>query len=317
MIITRQETDDIRSSNEDRQWQWPNFAEWALRNEIRPAEVLHFRRGSSRCLETRGTRHPRRFDDSEVDRLVLTLMVSGHVYGRADEPDNDTRGGRLLPMAEFGHVFASSPGMPSNLEAHGSTEFVTVSFSFTASTPLPAQPGLTRGLDLGPLGARAWEDPQVRTLCADLDRFADAEDSLSTQMQIDGLWMRLCARLLQLGQSAMLERNELQPGVLGNILDMARERLSVGVTSDDLAVAAGVDPSQFGRLFKQATGESPRVYLMRLRVEQAKTLLRHYPEWTTEEVAHSCGYRDVRDFVKCFDLLVGELPTIWRQTTTP
>ncbi|MBN9384914.1 MAG: helix-turn-helix transcriptional regulator [Chitinophagaceae bacterium] len=75
----------------------------------------------------------------------------------------------------------------------------------------------------------------------------------------------------------------------------------------DLAAQANLSPFHFTRLFKQTTGFSPYQYLLQLRVEAAKKLIRtgRYP---LTEIAYELGYSDQAHFCKAFRRVTGMSP---------
>ncbi|WNR45326.1 AraC family transcriptional regulator [Paenibacillus roseipurpureus] len=74
-----------------------------------------------------------------------------------------------------------------------------------------------------------------------------------------------------------------------------------------LAARAKLTPKYFGTLFKQATGQSVSQYLLRLRMEEAKRLLR-LNKFTIEEIADQVGIGDLFYFSKLFKKTEGMSP---------
>ena len=75
-----------------------------------------------------------------------------------------------------------------------------------------------------------------------------------------------------------------------------------------LARELGVSEVYFRRLFAQATGASPRQYLLRLRMEKAKRLLCETP-LTVGEIASRVGFGSVYHFCRTFRERTGQTPT--------
>lgn len=87
---------------------------------------------------------------------------------------------------------------------------------------------------------------------------------------------------------------------------------SENVVIDDLASHAGMSIRNFKRRFKLATGESPIVYLQKLRIEAAKKTL-EFENSRIEDIASRVGYDDVGFFRKLFMRYTGISPTDYRQ----
>ena len=78
-----------------------------------------------------------------------------------------------------------------------------------------------------------------------------------------------------------------------------------------LARVSGVCDAHFARSFKQAFGVPPHRYLLTLRLERAKTLLRD-TELPITEVAFACGWNSLGSFGRTFRDVVGESPSAYR-----
>jgi Response regulator containing CheY-like receiver domain and AraC-type DNA-binding domain len=80
-----------------------------------------------------------------------------------------------------------------------------------------------------------------------------------------------------------------------------------------LAERVYLTPSYLSRLFKQETGVTITDYLIGVRIEQAKKLLRGRPDLKTYEVGERVGYPDSAYFNKLFKRIVGMTPNEYRQ----
>ncbi|BAY48218.1 AraC family transcriptional regulator [Scytonema sp. HK-05] len=89
--------------------------------------------------------------------------------------------------------------------------------------------------------------------------------------------------------------------------------LDTDLSLDDLAQQVGMSTYHFSRLFKQSTGESPNQYVVRLRIEAAKRLLRE-TDLGVLEVASSVGYNSPSHLATQFKPLTGVTPSAYRHT---
>jgi len=80
---------------------------------------------------------------------------------------------------------------------------------------------------------------------------------------------------------------------------------------DRLGDRYGMSPRNFKRRFKQATGETPLVYLQSLRVEAGKRYLES-TRLSIEQVTQRVGYQDSGFFVKLFKRRTGLSPLNYR-----
>jgi transcriptional regulator GlxA family with amidase domain len=74
----------------------------------------------------------------------------------------------------------------------------------------------------------------------------------------------------------------------------------------------GMSLRNFVRRFKKATGDSPLIYLQKLRVAAAKRLLEN-DHRTMPEISDAVGYQDVVFFRKIFQRHTGVSPSAYRQ----
>jgi len=75
---------------------------------------------------------------------------------------------------------------------------------------------------------------------------------------------------------------------------------------------AGMSMRNFVRRFKHATGDSPLIYLQKLRVAAAKHLLES-DHRTMQEISEAVGYQDVVFFREIFQRHTGVSPSAYRQ----
>jgi len=80
----------------------------------------------------------------------------------------------------------------------------------------------------------------------------------------------------------------------------------------ELATACQLSPSHFSRCFRQSFGTSVHQWLIKLRIETAKNLLRE-PELSLAEVGFRSGFCDQAAFTRAFTTLEGTTPFRWRK----
>ncbi|MCR2803458.1 AraC family transcriptional regulator [Paenibacillus soyae] len=85
------------------------------------------------------------------------------------------------------------------------------------------------------------------------------------------------------------------------------------VSIESMAESLGYNRAYLSRAFKQKTGLSPISFLLKLRLDRAKLLLRERPELTVEQVAASVGLQDALYFSKQFRKQHGLSPTAYRK----
>jgi len=112
-------------------------------------------------------------------------------------------------------------------------------------------------------------------------------------------------------------RDEPAPGLerhhreaIAHALVFLRENPAASV--GELARRSSYSLDHFSRVFQQVTGETPKDYAVRLRLERAMTLL-HDSSQTIGQIADVVGYRDVGFFSRQFKQKVGVSPAHFRR----
>jgi AraC family transcriptional regulator len=86
-----------------------------------------------------------------------------------------------------------------------------------------------------------------------------------------------------------------------------------GVTPlHEIASVCGLSVSHFSRAFRRTTGISPHAWLLRMRVEAAKAMLRRR-DASLSMIALACGFADQSHFTRVFTRRVGLSPGAWRK----
>ena len=90
------------------------------------------------------------------------------------------------------------------------------------------------------------------------------------------------------------------------------EHLTEELTVSNIAVSLYITPNYFSRLFKRVTKEGCNEYIVRKRIEKAKSLL-DTTSFKIGEIALMVGYRDTNYFSLAFKKHTGKSPTKYRE----
>ena len=97
------------------------------------------------------------------------------------------------------------------------------------------------------------------------------------------------------------------------IIGHVEANLSRKILVRELARLLDLSASYFCRAFKCTFGVSPRVYVLRRRIEVAQGLMLTTSE-PLSSIAVRCGMCDQPHFTRSFHRIVGETPYMWRRT---
>ncbi|HCC28983.1 MAG TPA: AraC family transcriptional regulator, partial [Marinilabiliales bacterium] len=97
-----------------------------------------------------------------------------------------------------------------------------------------------------------------------------------------------------------LDATEAQSLVrIGKVIDYLEENFAEKIYLDDLSEMAFMSARNFQRIFKKAVGSTPSNYLMQIRLQRARKLLRE-TGLPVSEIADETGFGDGNYFIKCF-----------------
>ena len=99
--------------------------------------------------------------------------------------------------------------------------------------------------------------------------------------------------------------------VLDRAVAYVDRHLHQRIVQAEIAALCGLSPFQFSRLFKRRYGTTFQEYVLRRRMEAAKSLLRH-PGASVTDVCFSVGFRDLPYFTRTFQRYVGLPPSQYR-----
>lgn len=88
---------------------------------------------------------------------------------------------------------------------------------------------------------------------------------------------------------------------------------SSSITLDKLSDMVNMSKRNFQRYFKKAMGTSPINYLLTLRVNKAKELLKIFPDASISEIATHTGFYDSNYFSRQFKSITGLSPRQYRE----
>lgn len=136
------------------------------------------------------------------------------------------------------------------------------------------------------------------------------------QCSLCGSMDELFARLAALQEEYVEEMRKRHEADTVRPIRMAKQYIqnhySEPITQEEVSGSVGLSAAYFSALFKKVEGEGFAKYLIGVRMEQAKILLRE----TNIPVAKICqqvGYNDLKHFTHTFEKATGVKPTVYRK----
>jgi AraC family transcriptional regulator len=163
------------------------------------------------------------------------------------------------------------------------------------------------------------QDPAAQQLMTLL--IADANEGYTTErLYTEYLTQALAVRMLFLGRSTQPQTNNRGPsGLPRHVLRRIIERMrcfSCDLSLQALANESGYSRVHFVRMFRAATGYSPHNYLLNLRLERARELLKN-PSISLIDIALDCGFSSHSHMSRLFHKSVGVTPSAYRRSLRP
>jgi transcriptional regulator GlxA family with amidase domain len=120
-------------------------------------------------------------------------------------------------------------------------------------------------------------------------------------------------RAWQSGFAIVPLKTEHSDDAISNAQEWLHQNFHRTFPLDAPARRVGMSPRNFVRRFKQATGDSPLIYLQKLRIAAAKRLLES-DHRTMQEISDAVGYQDVAFFRQLFQRHAGVSPSAYRRS---
>lgn len=87
---------------------------------------------------------------------------------------------------------------------------------------------------------------------------------------------------------------------INKVIDFIFKNISANLQLENLARVANYSPFHFQRIFKQVTSESPKQFIIRVRLEMAFHFLVIHPHKSIFEIGMSCGFSSPSIFSRAF-----------------
>jgi len=101
---------------------------------------------------------------------------------------------------------------------------------------------------------------------------------------------------------------------LERVIDYMNENYSTGISCTELANLVKMDKFGFIRSFKAQTSKTPYEYLLDLKIEKSKKMLKTN-DYSITEISMLCGFSSHSHFTSTFKKKTGISPTEYRETT--
>ena len=169
--------------------------------------------------------------------------------------------------------------------------------------------------DLTYLPGEPIDDMVIRNLGQSLRGVFDRPEQ-ANQLFLDHIMMAVATHVAKtyggMKEGTRLTRGGLAGWQESRAKEVLAAHLSDQVALQEVADACSLSVSHFSRAFRETTGFAPYQWLMRHRIETAKSAMQD-ARLSLAEVALACGFSDQSHFTRVFSKQMGISPGCWRR----
>ena len=160
----------------------------------------------------------------------------------------------------------------------------------------------------------AYNDPFGIALVRQILTQLYEEETIERNTYIEALFAAFKAHLRHGGGTAstQIPCTLSSPHRLHAVLAKIRECPEADFSLESLAMLAGMKPSHFCRMFRNAMGTTPHQYVIRSKLRMAEDMLRN-SRLSIMAIADALGFKTQGHFTRLFRQQVGETPTDFRR----
>lgn len=252
-------------------------------------------------------------DGDPSDHHLLSLLVNS----AATRPlELDMGFGRYLRPNEPGNMIFTSAGYATEIKGKGPFHSITFYIQKGALNRRASRLIGDEFHSFDLLHSNFFRDDALEVLLKRLMHQYQSAPAAGQRMTADDVVDDLVRRLLVLSKHKLPTtsvKDRLRPASIERVLDYIHTHFGQDISRDDLAGVAGIDPCHFTRVFRQTMGETPKRYLLKVRIDHAKHLLRHgNRDLTIQAIAQQCGFYSPSHLGREFRRQVGTTPNLYR-----
>jgi AraC family transcriptional regulator len=160
----------------------------------------------------------------------------------------------------------------------------------------------------------SYKDARAAALISAFQAEKDA-GFLSGRIYLDSIAQALAATLVQSRGFLRKPLRDVKSGLsrlqLAKVTELIHSHFDRDLSLVELAAAAGLSTSYFTQMFRRSTGQTPHQFVLAVRIERAKELLKGSQRMI--DVALNCGFQTPQHFARVFRAVCKVNPTEYRR----
>ena len=222
---------------------------------------------------------------------------------------------RYVGIYSRGDICITPAGIAVGYRAEGEDHFLQIRIEPQFLEQVAQETGEIDGTSVELIPKFRERNPQIEQIIMMLYAELNQGSGWGSKLYIESLSNALAVNLLR-DYSVKKTNFNLHSGGLSDsqlllVTDYINDNIDADIKLSDLAALARISQFHFSRLFKKSVGMSPHQYVIKQRVERAKSLLKN-PELSVTDIALSCGFNSHSHLGKSFRKITGFTPKEYR-----
>ncbi len=139
-----------------------------------------------------------------------------------------------------------------------------------------------------------------------------ADSDFALQNIVNLVIINLIRQLKSDAPKLISEKKYCERDNINRSIEYLQEEYNKNFSLEEVARIANLSPYHFIRTFKALTGKTPYAYLLDVKIEKAKELLK-LNGYTVTDVCFRCGFNNLEHFSSVFKRKLGMLPSQYRK----
>jgi AraC family transcriptional regulator len=240
---------------------------------------------------------------------LITLSLGGSCNG-----EFRTGSGSKARSQDRGNVCVVPAGQSYSARLEGESEHLVMFLDPSLVLRAAAESRMTPSRRVEVIESCATHDPVINTIGNALLSEVESE-RLGGRLYAESLANLLAVHLLRNYTTSVEQGRVVVGGMSGRKLQLVLRFIEANYDRDlslaELSSAAGMSTFHFSREFKKTTGKTPHQYLIKFRIDRAKTLLSQ-SDMPLIEVGLRSGFSHQSHFTRLFHRLTGTTPQAFR-----